>query len=189
MVGSIMSCSADEYKELAGQQRPEYVIVGNDPYPKNAMGIAFCKESWKELKRKNESGYHLLNALGIDIAKAEIKFPDNASDFFCLMLEKGLVFWNASEIKSLISLGLPSNSIKSIICGPKAEKCFRNSAFLELCNTFPFYIPRHPCPQGADFIWEKFWSTKGILIKQLISIYKNTDDLANIIENINNALI
>ncbi len=183
-----MSCSAEEYKELVRRQQPEYVIVGNDAYPTNAMGIAFCKESWKELKHQNESGYHLLNALGIDIAKAEIKFPNSASDFFRLMLKNGLIFWNASEIKTLISLGLPSRSIKSIICGPKAEKCFRNPNFLELCNTFPFYIPRHPCPQGTNSIWEKFWGNKGGLIDQLALIYKNADDLANVIEEINRDL-
>ena len=109
------------------------------------------------------------------------------------MLEKGLIFWNANEIDDLKTLKLPKKSIKSIICGPEAEKCLRDSEFLELCKFFPFYVPRHPCPQGANKkdpkdIWNIFWSKKGELVKQLTSIYTNANDLINIVTNINRAL-
>lgn len=188
-----MSCNVDEYKEIIQTHYPEYLILGNDQYPTNATGIAFCKESWKDMKNKTMSGYHILSALGINIEQAEEKYPDNVSDLFRLMLENKLVFWNASEIDDLKVLGLPNKSIKSIICGPEAEKCFRNSDFLELCKDFPFYVPRHPCPQKADKrdpkdIWNIFWSKKGGLVKQLTSIYTNANDLTNIVTNINSAL-
>lgn len=49
-----MSCNVDEYKEIIQTHYPEYLIHGNDQYPTNATGIAFCKESWKcKLPRKN----------------------------------------------------------------------------------------------------------------------------------------
>lgn len=188
-----MSCNVDEYKEIIQTHYPEYLILGNDQYPTNATGIAFCKESWKDMKNKTMSGYHMLNALGINIEKAEEKYPKNASDLFRFMLENRLVFWNASKIDDLKSLGLPKKSIKSIICGPEAEKCLRDSEFLELCKDFPFYVPRHPCPQGANKnnsqdIWNIFWGKKSELVKQLTSIYTNANDLINIVTDINSTL-
>lgn len=188
-----MSCNVDEYKSVIKTLYPKYLILGNDQYPTNATGIAFCKESWKDMKNKTMSGYHMLNALGINIEKAEKKYPDNVSDLFRLMLEKGLIFWNASGINDLKSLGLPSKSIKSVICGPEAGKCFGDPKFLDLCKTFPFYVPRHPCPRGANKknprdIWNIFWGKKGELVKQLNSIYINANDLINIVTNINSAL-
>lgn len=47
-------------------KRISLLIVGHDPYPTGAIGIPFCKRTWKEF-RKRGSGRIILNALGWEI--------------------------------------------------------------------------------------------------------------------------
>ena len=173
--------------------RNKYLILGNEEFPNQATGIAFCKESWTELTKKNCSGFYLLQSLGIKIDQARRKYPDGASDLFCLMLNYGLLCWNVKELGSLFNLGLPNKSIKVIVCGPQAAVCYDNSKFIGLCKKIPFYIPRHPSGQGVsandnDHVWHQFWEKPGALIRQLSSIYKDVDDLKEIIDIINQNL-
>lgn len=116
-----MPCSKENYKRLAIRKKAKYLILGNDKFPNQATGIAFCKESWTELTKKNCSGFYLLQSLGIKIDQARRKYPDGASDLFCLMLNCGLLCWNVKELGSLFNLGLPNKSIKVLSVAPKPQ--------------------------------------------------------------------
>lgn len=69
------------------------LIVGRDPYPKGSMGIPFCKDDIKELRKHNCSGKYLLKGLGIDIDNEKRESNDI---FFDLLKTKSVGFVNAS---------------------------------------------------------------------------------------------
>ena len=184
--------SIEEYKKLEKEKHPNFLILGNKPYPTDAMGIAFCKDSWEKLMNKSCSGYHLLNALGVELEIAKHKC-DSPFRLFCKMIELGIFFWNKADIDGLFSLGVTEKSLKVIVCGPNAAVCYSNPQFLKLCDNVPFYVPRHPSPQKASSndendIWRKFWGEKGLLTKTLSSIYIGAEELKNKIDGLNCAL-
>lgn len=81
------------------------VIVGKDPFPTAPTGIPFCKASWEEQLKDNNSGFHVLKSLGINLeyAKANCNTP---SSLFHKLAEKGVTFLNCSY-HFLDTSGLP----------------------------------------------------------------------------------
>lgn len=180
---------SEGYKRLIKGKHPKFLILGNKPYPTDAMGIAFCKDSWDELMKKKCSGYHLLNALGVDLENAKSKYRSPFA-LFCKMIHFGIFFWNKADIDGLFSLGIEERSLRVVVCGPNAAVCYGYPRFLKLCDNVPFYVPRHPSPQKAnaedvDSIWKIFFGGSGLLIEKLSSIYIGAEELKNKIDDLN----
>ena len=72
------------------------IIMGKDPYPKEAVGIPFCKPSWDSMCDKRISGLFVLQSIGLDIKKARNGFKVPADYFVYLAKEKGIAFLNLS---------------------------------------------------------------------------------------------
>ena len=83
------------------------LIVGQDPYPKGATGIAFCKTDKTDLFSNSCSGRFVLNSLGFN-EKNTSNFK-NGEAIFLYLLEKGVAFINVSN------LILRSNWVKGIV--------------------------------------------------------------------------
>ena len=81
------------------------VIVGKDPFPSSPTGIPFCKETWKEQLRPNNSGLYVLKSIGIDVQNAETSYLEPSSLFHDLV-SQGIVFLNCSY-HFLNTTGLP----------------------------------------------------------------------------------
>lgn len=71
------------------------VIVGKDPFPKNPTGIPFCKFSWDEQLMDNNSGFHALRSLGINLDYAKSNYI-NPQKLFHKICSQGIVFLNCS---------------------------------------------------------------------------------------------
>ncbi len=82
------------------------VIVGKDPFPTAPTGIPFCKGSWEEQLKDNNSGYHILESLGINLEYAKTNYI-TPSGLFHKLASKGLVFLNCSY-HFLDAKGLPT---------------------------------------------------------------------------------
>ena len=69
--------------------------MGKDPYPHQANGIPFCKDSWNDLCKHNCSGFTVLQSIGIDLKQAK---SNNASpvELFNNMASLGIFFLNLS---------------------------------------------------------------------------------------------
>lgn len=167
-------------------QEIRLLVVGNKKYPSGAMGIAFCKSTWRDILATNCSGRYLLCALGVNLQKAQRTFclPE---DLFKYLAKLGIVFWNYSEIDTLIQFGVSIE--ETILCGPNAEKILRNANFVNKINKFPYYIPKHPSPEGVkknnqNDIWFRFWGTYGKIPTELNSIY-NGCNIGLIIQDAN----
>ena len=72
------------------------VIVGQDPYPQGANGIAFCKNTFEELQDEYCCGKEVLHSLGIDIDELKNEFSNPIEMFFDL-LDKGIAFINVNH--------------------------------------------------------------------------------------------
>lgn len=92
-----MNEEANNYlkRRLALAEPIKLLIIGQDPYPSGATGIAFCKNSFEELFAKNCSGKYVLNSLGLHERNTR-RFGDTRELFYYL-LEKGIAFINISN--------------------------------------------------------------------------------------------
>ena len=77
-------------------ERLELVLIGQDPYPYGANGIAFCKNTFDELFASNCCGKDVLYSLGFAEDYLSNNFL-NPIDFFLKLLEKGIAFINVCE--------------------------------------------------------------------------------------------
>lgn len=98
-----MNQELKDYQELSKSiNRFKAVIIGQDPYPLNPSGVAFCKNSFSELF-KNTSQYRccgqfLLYSLGLSKKTIE-KHSDTFKrpiDVFNYLLENGIAILNSS---------------------------------------------------------------------------------------------
>lgn len=86
------------YKNLLEKvDKLQLVIVGQDPYPKGANGIAFCKNTFDELLDQYCCGKDVLVSLGINIQSASKEFKSPVEFFEYLLVEKGIAFINVNH--------------------------------------------------------------------------------------------
>jgi hypothetical protein len=157
------------------------VIVGKDPFPSSPTGIPFCKESWKEQLKDNNSGLHVLKSIGIDTLNAKDNYP-KPSNLFHELADQGIVFLNCSY-HYLGTSGLPK---KDHIYVDQAlsvnEPIIRKAASVLLCGEAKvleekikgvtnFYKVVHPDIQNRTLKkedWHKWWADS--VIKQRFNL-------------------
>ena len=82
-------------EELKKVNKLNLLIIGQDPYPYGANGIAFCKNTFEELFSSNCCGKDILKSLGFDQDYLRENF-ETPIDFFIQQLKKGIAFINVS---------------------------------------------------------------------------------------------
>ena len=82
-------------EELKKVNKLNLLIIGQDPYPYGANGIAFCKNTFEELFSTNCCGKDVLKSLGFDQDYLRENF-ETPIDFFIQQLKKGIAFINVS---------------------------------------------------------------------------------------------
>jgi hypothetical protein len=83
------------YSKAKSMDSIRLLIVGQDPYPTNSNGVAFCKDSYYELFQDDCSGGIVLKSMGIDKEMARLisrKNPKNL--FYELLTSCGICFVN-----------------------------------------------------------------------------------------------
>lgn len=96
------------YKAAKEIKSINFLIVGQDPYPNGANGVAFCKDSYYALfvEEPEPSGATVLRSMGIDMEKARLISRKNPKSLFYELLTKyGICFINVfDEVYDKISL-------------------------------------------------------------------------------------
>jgi hypothetical protein len=92
----ILEKERENYYQASEQlSKLKAVIIGQDPYPNNAMGIAFCKRCFDKLFENSCCGQHLLFSLGLT-KKCILKHFEKPEDVFYYLLENGIAILNIS---------------------------------------------------------------------------------------------
>jgi len=81
------------YNYIKKLEKIKIVIMGKDPFPKDATQIPFCKPDWEKQNKKNSSGYIVLKALGIKPDDEQLNY-NTPQDLFFDLANKGVVFLN-----------------------------------------------------------------------------------------------
>ncbi|HYD94740.1 MAG TPA: hypothetical protein VEC01_05390 [Noviherbaspirillum sp.] len=81
---------------LRRRGRIHLAIVGIDWFPTGATRIPFCKRTWAEQRKRNGAGFTVLDALGIDMMRAQDLFDTPRELFLFLAEQYGIVFLNAA---------------------------------------------------------------------------------------------
>lgn len=95
----IIETERNNYSQaLETQSKLKAVIIGQDPYPNDPMGIAFCKHSFDDLFHDSCCGQHLLLSLGLT-KKSILKHSDlfkKPEAVFYYLLTHGIAILNIS---------------------------------------------------------------------------------------------
>jgi predicted ATPase len=84
-------------KAVEKVEKLKLVLVGQDPYPKGANGIAFCKNTFDELFDPFCCGKEVLYSLGLSKEAVEGKYENPVALFYDL-LAQGIAFVNISSV-------------------------------------------------------------------------------------------
>lgn len=150
------------------------VIVGRDPYPQGAMGIPFCKKTWKELDNRS-AGRIILKTYH------EININLEPVDSFYAMAQNGIIVVNASYfilgerytlnkhyiyvkeswdlINKKIFLNL-NKSVQILLCGD-AKKMLNKEFLIEAGVVAKIKEVSHPCLQSRNKNskkWDETWT-------------------------------
>ena len=134
------------------------LVVGNAPYESGFNGIAFCKDSWKELLDTQCSARYLLCSLGVNLRIAQSKYK-SPTELFIAMAKKGLIFINQRD--DLLEECLKKTLNCAFSCGSNILNAVKKQ--IEKKSSCFKHISRHPCPQGESNPpdetkdWFKYW--------------------------------
>lgn len=158
-----------EYLEkLQSIDKLKLVIVGQDPYPVGANGIAFCKNTFAELVDFRCCGKDVLFSLGVDLDQA-IKDFSTPIDLFMYLLDEGIAFINVnhelftanSNVEKYKSYNneFLSKADKIVVLGLSTAK----TAFLEHYSNYSkaSYLI-HPSGRNRNSMpdqWNRIWAT------------------------------
>ena len=85
------------YSQARSLETIDFLIIGQDPYPTNPNGVAFCKNSHYELFQGNCSGGLVINSLGYSKKQARQEYKNPKVLFYDLLVSKGICFTNINN--------------------------------------------------------------------------------------------
>ena len=161
-------------KKAKSLKEIKVLIIGQDPYPANSNGVAFCKDSYYELYQEGCSGGTVLKSLGLTKEKARLisrKNPKNL--FYELLTSCGICFIN---VFNTVYDQIPIEQIDKAACDAKernlllAEKANiiiilgkgkTRSTFEEYYSEVKYnYCLIHPSLKNKDEQeWKETWDT------------------------------
>ena len=106
------------YSQARNLEKIDFLIIGQDPYPTNPNGVAFCKNSHYELFQENCSDGLVINSLGYSKEQIRAEYKNPKVLFYDLLVSKGICFVNINnrEFKHL--------SIEEVIKSTKETRDF-----------------------------------------------------------------
>jgi len=159
------------YKDLLEKvDKLQLVVVGQDPYPNGANGIAFCKNTFDELLDQYCCGKDVLFSLGIDVKNASIEFKSPVDFFEYLLVEKGIGFINVnhklfSENKDSSEEFIPFNEAflskaeNIAILGETLSKDVFFKYYPQYKEAKSFVHPSGKARNSFPLKWETVWGT------------------------------
>lgn len=165
------------YSKAKSMDSIRLLIVGQDPYPTNSNGVAFCKNSYYELFQDDCSGGVVLKSMGIDKEKARLISKKNPKNlFYELLTSCGICFINvfnklydrlsieeiklAAEEARQFNMPIVQKSKTIVLLGKGRTK----STFDEFYSGINYqHVLIHPSPKakaGNETEWSETWETE-----------------------------
>jgi hypothetical protein len=162
-----------EYLEAAEKvERYRLVVVGQDPYPKAANGIAFCKNTFDEFFYSYCCGKEVLYSLGYS-KEAVVSKNENPLELFYDLLAQGIAFVNVSSVllddatdvklsaDKVYNENFLSKTDHIVVLGKsKATKLFKQyypNHTISESLIHPSGLARKNDPEGWCNTWNKFY--------------------------------
>ncbi len=190
------------YSRARSMDAIRLVIIGQDPYPQNSNGVAFCKNSYYELFQENCSGGIILKSLGLDKEKARAISPKNPKElFYELLTSCGICFINifnqvskdmsaeetdaaAKEAREFNTL-IIKKALKIILLGKSKTKDIFDEYYPNIiCD----HVLIHPSPHAKvhnQDEWSKTWATQKLAAIERDAIDTRLKANLNTIDSIN----
>lgn len=165
------------YSKARCMESIQLLIVGQDPYPTNPNGVAFCKNSYYELFQEDCSGGIVLKSLGLDKEKSrEVSRKNPKNLFYKLLTSHGICFINVFN-KTSDQLSVEDTKAAAEEARDFNMPIIEKSKTIVLLgkgrtrSTFEKYYPSmqyhhvliHPSPKakvGSEEEWTETWETQ-----------------------------
>ena len=161
------------YSAARALEKIELLIIGQDPYPEGAIGVAFCKSSLYGLYQEGCSGGLVMSSLGYSRQKSFENYKNPEAMFYDLLVSKGVCFININnqEFKKLsldqilkttkeardFNIDLVKKAKKIVLLGKGQTSAY----FSKLYEGFkPDVILVHPslnARQDSEKEWDETW--------------------------------
>ena len=166
----------DECDNLVEGVSNGLLIVGEDPYPTRATGIAFCKPTWYELLDDQYSARPLFCGMGINLKLAALNnllFP-TPKEFFHFLLQEKIAFANVNDENGNENIHLNTDAwLKTehfsaiIACGKSSYESVKRKI-----NGQSIHLIKVVHPSIRNYIyhraeWNKYWSCHGACLDRI----------------------
>jgi len=170
---------AEQYYRTAKElDSINFLIVGQDPYPTGANGVAFCKDNYYSLyvEEPEPAGAIVLKSMGIDLEKARIISRKNPKNLFYELLTKSRIcFINVySEIFDKIdiedrdriahetlkfNLPIVRKAKTIILLGKGTTKTTFEKYYIDIPYSHVFIHPSMRAKEANPTEWSDTWET------------------------------
>lgn len=165
------------YSKAKSMDLIRLLIVGQDPYPTNSNGVAFCKNSYYELFQEDCSGGIVLKSMGIDKEKARIISPKNPKNlFYELLTSCGICFINVFnklyDKLSIEEINLVANETRQfniqiikksktiVLLGKGKTKSTFEEYYPDISYQHVFIHPSLKAKTGNEAEWAETWEAE-----------------------------
>jgi len=166
-----------DYHKLLFDSSLKLLLIGQDPYPTGANGIAFCKNTFEELHASNCCGYDVLKSIGLNSNEYVQKYQNPIDLFSSLLKFNKIGFINISEsIKDEMSeeeikdrveriSKLIQNAEHSICCGYWVYNTIINQNPSLKNKIIKVIHPSHYNKRKRFEIWSNNWENEKLMNK------------------------
>lgn len=178
-----------QYQKLINDKKEiDFLFVGQDPYPKGANGVAFCKNSHYEFFQENCCGNCVTTSIGLTEENIRAEYKNPKVLFLDLLLTKGIGFINISnklfselkenEFEKVILDTKTSNftalkkAKRIILLGRGKTRSYFEKYYSEFRSDYILLHPSKNAKKDNEDEWNDIWTTnyieKNILNKILL---------------------
>lgn len=162
----------------------DFLIIGQDPYPKGANGVAFCKNSHYEFFQDDCCGNCVTTSLGLTKEQIKADYKNPKVLFFDLLLTKGIGFINVSnkllyklnesELEKAIldtktaNLNALQKAKKIILLGRGKTRGYFENFYSEFKSDYVLLHPSKNAKKNNENEWNDLW-TKNYIEKNILN--------------------
>lgn len=168
-----------QYQSLIKEKKEiDFLFIGQDPYPKGANGVAFCKNSHYEFFQDDCCGNCVATSLGLTEERIRTEYKNPKVLFFDLLLTRNIAFINVSnkllsklnefELENAIlntkteNINALKKAKKIILLGKGKARSYFEKYYSEFKYDIVFLHPSKNAKKDNEKEWNELWATNYI---------------------------